>query len=265
MMTDAPAGRSRRLTTMWRVAWTVLTTCVVQGTVCGLAVLPVMLIWTSLIEWQAPGPVVRLLTFSFMIAPSYVLFALVLLGLSPLATKLTGWRTPARAEMRIADLDWPLLDWVRYMVAIHIVRFFAGSLFRGSPLWTAYLRCNGARLGRRVYINSLAVSDHSQLAFGDDVVIGADVHISGHTVESGLVKTAPVRLGDRVTIGLGTVVNIDVEAGDDCQIGALSLVPKHSRLEGGAVYVGIPVARLKTPASPHLTSSTGQATSRPSL
>ena len=172
------------------------------------------------------------------------------MGLSPLATKLMGWRTPARSEMRIADLDWPLLDWVRYMVAIHIVRFFAGTLFRGSPLWTAYLRLNGARLGRRVYINSLAISDHSQLVFGDDLVIGADVHISGHTVECGLVKTGPVCLGDRVTIGLGTVVNIDVEAGDDCQIGALSLVPKHSRLDGGTVYVGIPVTRLRTCVPP---------------
>jgi acetyltransferase-like isoleucine patch superfamily enzyme len=203
-----------------------------------------MLLWSSLIGWQGPSPAVRLIVFSLMVAPSYVLFALVLMCLSPLATKLTGWRTPRRAEMRIVALEWPLLDWVRYMVAIHIVRFFAGTLFRGSPVWTAYLRLNGARLGRRVYVNSLAVSDHSQLVFGDDVVIGADVHISGHTVEGGLVKTAPVSLGDRVTIGLGTVVNIDVEAGADCQVGALSLVPKHSRLDGGAVYVGIPVTRL---------------------
>ncbi|MDP6580099.1 MAG: hypothetical protein QF681_05540 [Vicinamibacterales bacterium] len=244
MTPDSSTGRTNRLTVVWRVAWTAVTICIVQGAVCGLAVLPVMLLWSRLIGWQGPDPATRLLVYSLMVAPSYVLFAVFLMGLSPLATKLTGWRTPPRADMRIADLGWPLLDWVRYMVAIHIVRFFAGTLFRGSPLWTAYLRLNGARLGRRVYVNSLAVSDHSQLTFGDDVVIGSDVHVSGHTVEGGLVKTAPVRLGDRVTIGLGTVVNIDVEAGPNCQIGALSLVPKHSRLDGGAVYVGIPVARL---------------------
>lgn len=243
-MPTSSARGATGLTALWRVSWTVMTLCFVQGAVCGLAVLPVMLLWSELIIWQAPGPVTRLLVFSLMVAPSYVLFALALIGLSPLATKLTGWRTPPRTEMRIADLDWPLLDWVRYMVAIHLVRFFAGTLFRGSPVWTTYLRLNGARLGRRVYINSLAVSDHSQLDFGDDVVIGGDVHISGHTVEGGLVKTAPVRLGDRVTIGLGTVVNIGVEAGAGCQVGALSLVPKHSRLDGDAVYVGIPVARL---------------------
>ena len=54
--------------------------------------------------------------------------------------------------MRLADLDWPLLNWVRYMVAIHIVRLFAGTLFRGKPIWSAYLGLNGARVGRRVYV-----------------------------------------------------------------------------------------------------------------
>ncbi len=146
--------------------------------------------------------------------------------------------------MKITDVEWPLLDWVRYMVAIHLVRFFAGTLFRGSPIWTAYLRMNGARLGRRVYVNSLAVSDHNLLEFGDDVVIGDDVHISGHTFEHGTVKTGWVRLGHRVTVGLSTVVDIDVTIGPRTQVGALSLVPKHTTLDADAVYVGIPVRRL---------------------
>ena len=52
------------------------------------------------------------------------------------------------------------------------------------------------------------------------------------------------RLGRNVTIGLGSVIDIDVEAGPDCQVGALSLVPKHTKLEAGAVYAGIPVRRI---------------------
>ena len=72
-------------------------------------------------------------------------------------------------------------------------------------------------------------------------MIGGEVHLSGHTVEAGVVKTAHVRLGRGVTIGLGSVIDIDVEIGDKAQVGALSVVPKHSRLEAGVVYVGIPV------------------------
>jgi acetyltransferase-like isoleucine patch superfamily enzyme len=147
-------------------------------------------------------------------------------------------------ELRIADLGWPLMTWARYMVAIHVVRVLAGSIFRGSPFWTAYLRLNGARLGRGVYINTVHISDHNLLDFGDGVIIGSEVHVSGHTVEGGVVKTGYVRLGRNVTVGLGTTIEIGVTAGDRCQIGALSFVPKHSTLEAGAVYVGAPVRKL---------------------
>lgn len=130
------------------------------------------------------------------------------------------------------------------MAAIHLVRLLAGLLVRGTPVWTAYLRLSGARIGRRVYINTLGLSDYNLLAFDDDVVVGADVHIAGHTVERGLVITAPVHLGSNVTIGASSIVDIGVTAGDGCQVGALSFVPKYTTLAGGGVYVGIPVRRL---------------------
>ena len=137
------------------------------------------------------------------------------------------------------------MRWARYMVASHIVRVLAGPLFRGSPVWTIYLRLNGARIGRRVYVNTLFISDHNLLEFGDDVVIGGEVHLSGHTVEGGLVKTAGVRIGHDVTVGLGSTIDIGVDVGPHCQIGAMSFVPKHTKLLAGSVYAGVPVKRLE--------------------
>jgi hypothetical protein len=186
----------------------------------------------------------RIVAISIVAVPSYVLFALLLMTVSAVTVRMLNWRTPANVQMRIADVEWPLLQWVRSMVATHIVRFFAGALFRGSPIWSAYLRLAGARLGRRVYVNSLALTDYNLLQFGDDVVIGDGAHVSGHTVEGGLVKTAPLRLGSNVTIGLGSILEIGVEAGNGCQVGALSFVPKHTRLETSAIYAGIPAQRI---------------------
>ena len=233
-----------------RIVWAVATLVVVQSIVCGLAVLPVLALWGPLLAWTAGNPGAQVVAASFALIPSYVLFALVLMFASAMATRVTGWRTRPDAHIRLAELDWPLLDWVRYMVAIHVVRLFAGTLFRGTPIWSAYLRLNGARVGRRVYVNSLGVSDHNLLEFGDDVVIGGDVHLSGHTVEGGFVKTARVRLGDRVTVGLGTAVGIGVTVGSDVQIGAMSLVPKNVALAGGRVYVGVPARPLASGGAP---------------
>jgi serine acetyltransferase len=226
-----------------RIAWTILSAAVLQGIVCALAVLPVAAMWWQLLARAPARGVLRLLVLSAAVVPSYLLFALALMPVSACAMRLMRWQTPPNVEMRIADMDWVLLNWVRSMIGTQLVRVFAGMLFRGTPIWTAYLRMAGARMGRRVYVNSLGVSDYNLLEFGDGVVIGADVHVSGHTVEGGIVKTAPVRLGRNVMIGLCSVVEIGAEIGDDAQVGAMSFVPKHARLEGGHAYAGVP-ARL---------------------
>jgi acetyltransferase-like isoleucine patch superfamily enzyme len=242
-MRETPSRHRRQAAAIWRVGWTVLSILVVEIIVCGLAVLPVLIAWKELGTWIDLSRGLGLVVSSLLIVPSYVGFALCLMVVSAVATRITGARTTPNAEMRIAEMQWPLMRWVRYMVASHIVRVFAGPLFRGSPVWTAYLRLNGARFGRRVYVNTLFVSDHNLLEFGDDVVVGSDVHLSGHTVEAGMLKTGRVRLGHNV-VGLGTVVEIDVVVGADCQVGALSFVPKHTALDADAVYAGVPARRL---------------------
>ena len=242
-MTGITSRKPARPGALLRLVTTAIAIVVVETIVCGLALLPAVSIWQFASRMLA-GLLPPLVIQSVTLVPCYVSFALTLMVVSSLATWLTGARTLPNLELHIADMDWRLMRWVRYVAAIHIVRVFAGTLFRGSPLWTAYLRWNGARMGRGVYVNSLFVSDHNLLDFGDGVVIGSEVHISGHTVERGIVKTAPVTLGDHVTIGVGSVIEIGVTIGRDTQIGALSFVPKHATLPGAAVYVGAPVKQL---------------------
>jgi len=230
----------------WRIAVTIATIVGVEAIVCGLAAAPLVALWWWAWPWvQRAGTLRAVAAISAGIVPTYALFALSIVPWSALATRVTGARTPPDLEMRIVDYEWPLMRWARYMAALHVVRVFAGTLFRGSPIWTWHLRLEGARVGRHVYVNTVFISDHNLLEFGDATVIGADAHISGHTVEHGIVKTGRVRLGRGVTIGLVSMVDIDTDIGDGCQVGALSVVPKHARLEAGATYAGIPAARLK--------------------
>lgn len=230
----------------FRVAWTLCSAFVVECLVFGLAMLPGALFWEIFSVRTYPFELVRIVVLGMAFVPAYGLFAFTLMVLSALSCRWLGWRTPENAEMSITALEWPVLRWVRYMMSVHVVRLFAGSVFRATPLWTLYLRLNGARLGRGVYVNSLAVNDHNLLEFGNRVVLGDGVHLSGHTVEHGLVKTAAVRLGDDVVIGLGTVVGIGVVAGPRSQVGALSLVLKFSQLRADTTYVGTPVHELRS-------------------
>jgi len=225
-----------------RVVWAAISVAVVESALIGLAAAAPLLL-LQVLGRTTSGPV-RVGALLVALGPAYLVFALCLMVFSALAMRTLGWRTPPGATLRIADAEWPLLDWARGLAATHVVRLLAGAVLRATPIWSMYVRLNGARVGRRVFINSLQLMDHNQLELGDGVVIGSAAHLSGHTVEHGLLKTGSVRLDHNVTIGVGSVIGIDVVIGAGTQVGALSLVPKHSRLPEGAVYAGIPVQRL---------------------
>ena len=244
-MTDAVKAPSRaRGWPTLRLTWALVSLFVVESVIFGVSALPAVVFWSWHFNWQIPYSWLRIVVLSMSFIPTYFVFACGLMILSALSMRLLGWRTPASAELEIAQLEWPLLNWARYSVATQLVRIFAGTFFRSTPIWAAYMRLNGARLGRRVFVNSLEIGDHCLLDFGDDVVIGAGVHLSGHTVERGLVKTAPVRLERGVMVGVNANVEIGVEAGPGCQIGAYAAVPKFAKLEAGETYVGIPARKL---------------------
>lgn len=74
---------------------------------------------------------------------------------------------------------------------------------------------------------------------GSPLIIGEDVTIGHHVTLHGC------QIGNRVLIGIQTVVLDDVIIEDDVMIGAGSLVPPRKRLESGYLYVGSPVQKVR--------------------
>ena len=73
----------------------------------------------------------------------------------------------------------------------------------------------------------------SPLVIGEDVTIGHHVTLHGCTI------------GNRVLIGINTVVLDDVTIENDVMIGAGSLVPQRKVLKSGYLYVGSPVQQIR--------------------
>lgn len=226
-----------------RFVWASVSVVFVETIITGLALAPALLF----IHWQSAWRMstwVHLTLVSLAFAPLYLACACSLMLYSALATRVLGWRTPANVELPLREFSWPVLNWGRYLMTIHVVRVLAGPAFRSTTVWNWYMRMNGARLGRDVWVNSLSLMDHNLLDFADGVVIGSDAHVSGHIIERGVLRTAPVRLGTNTLIGIGSVVGIGVETGTGVQVGALSVIHKFSKLEAGGVYVGVPATRV---------------------
>jgi acetyltransferase-like isoleucine patch superfamily enzyme len=241
MVHDRSGRRFRKL----RVVWAASSVLVVETLVLAAAALPAVTIWTWGRGFERVPDWSRVIFLAVLAVPSYLVFAFGVLLYSAWATRLLGWRTAPGLELRLADYEWPLLDWGRYLISIHVARLFAGTVFRSTPIWVMYMRWNGATIGRGVWVNSLALMDHNLLEFGDGAVVGSDARISGHTVEGGLLKTASVKVGAGATIGIMTVVGIGAELGEGTQVGSLSVVPKNARLDAHTRYAGAPVRPLE--------------------
>jgi len=226
-----------------RFVWTIVSVFVVESLIVGFAALPTV----TFFAWHAsidisPGWL-KVLIVSMSIIPSYVIFAIALMALSATTMRLLGWRPPANGSLEIAKLPPELCNWARYMISTYVVRTLVGPFTQATLVWTWYMRMNGAKVGKRVWVNSLGVTDHCNIELGDDVVIGAGVHMSAHTVERGVVHLAPVRVGSGSTIGINSHIQIGVEISDNCQVGSMSLVPKFSQL-GPGTWAGLPVQQL---------------------
>lgn len=246
MTTESKLARMSRVA---RVTWAGASLVLTESAIFGLSMVPALMTWLWFFELKVTPAWLDLMIMGVTFVPAYLIFAISFVLLSALLTGLFGWRAPDNARMPLESMSWPLLDWGRYNISIYLAGMLAGPVLRTTPVWNVYMRLNGARIGRRVWINSLHLSDHNLLEFGNDVVIGSDVHMSGHTVERGIVLTARVRLERGVVVGAVSHVNIGVEAGERCQIGSLSVVPKFSRLEAHTTYVGAPLRRIENPPS----------------
>lgn len=120
------------------------------------------------------------------------------------------------------------------------------SLAEGVSVWPfAVLRgdVNSITIGARSNVQDLSMlhvshktpakPEGSPLVIGEDVTIGHKVMLHGCII------------GNRVLVGMGTIILDDVVIEDDVMIGAGSLVPPRKRLESGYLYVGSPVKQVR--------------------
>lgn len=102
---------------------------------------------------------------------------------------------------------------------------------------------NYIRIGRRTNIQDGSVlhvtHDHPGAPGGHPVIIGDAVTV-GHNV-----TLHGCTVGDRCLVGMGSTLLDGVELESEVLLGAGSLVPPGKRLQGGYLYVGSPVQRIR--------------------
>jgi non-ribosomal peptide synthetase-like protein len=252
-----PAGWTARLLTPLQL---VLTLGLFAEVIllCGVAAAP----GVALFAWAAarlpPGGAVRAVGLGVAGVAGYFAFGLALLVVLPVARWATFALGTPVGRFRFMSLGaW---RWASYNALTLVLRFSFVNWIRVTPFLPLYHRLMGARIGRRVQINTAVVADQNLIEIGDDTVIGGDVTLVCHAAEGGHLVTAPVRIGRNVTVGLMAVIFPGCTIGDGAVIAAGAVLSKGARVGPGEIWAGVParrVGRRRAAASPPLPERQG--------
>lgn len=125
----------------------------------------------------------------------------------------------------------------------------AGDFLIEQPFYCDY--GYNIRLGRNFYSNfNMVILDEAPVTFGDNVFVGPNCgfYTAGHPIDpaernKGLEYARPIRVGDNVWFGAQVVVLPGVTVGDNCVIGAGSVVTHD--IPANSVAAGNPCRVIK--------------------
>ena len=138
---------------------------------------------------------------------------------------------------------FPIWGWryYRFWVVKTLVRSAPVVLFRGSPLYSLYLRLLGARLGNRTVIECSAVPVCTDLiTIGDNSILRKDSMILGFRAQAGYIHTGPVNIGNNAFVGVGSTLDIDTRMGDGAQLGHASSLHRGQTIPASERWHGSP-------------------------
>lgn len=204
--------------------------------VVGLALFPAVLlcqfVWShagSLEFWQ------QTLSVCFAAGAGYFVFGFSLMWLAAILRWIFRLHVK-EGEYPLASLG--MLRWYVSNALQFLVWATFGDFLLMTPFAALFYRLMGAKLGLNVQINSKFCADLSLLEIGDNVVIGGHATVIAHSFEPRGLILKRVRIGCGAIIGLNAIVLPGVEIGERAVVGAGVFVPKDTKIEPGAVYLG---------------------------
>jgi non-ribosomal peptide synthetase-like protein len=121
---------------------------------------------------------------------------------------------------------------------------FLLDFLRGTVWLPFMLRLLGAKIGKRVWLNTTDITEYGMVSISDDAALNEGSGPQTHLFEDRVMKVGPVKIGARSSIGTRSIILYDSEVGDDVNIEPLSLVMKGEKLQNGTKWAGSPVKAM---------------------
>lgn len=161
---------------------------------------------------------------------------------------MTGFSVAAKWILvgRWKEEIFPIWSWryYRFWVVKTLIRSAPVVLFRGSPLYSLYLKLLGAKLASSAVIESKSVPVCTDLiSIGENTILRKETLIPGFRAEAGYIHTGRITIGKDAFVGVGSALDIDTKIGDRAQLGHGSSLQRGQAIPDGEHWHGSPAVK----------------------
>jgi len=179
--------------------------------------------------------------FVFVVALEVIKWVLLLFFKWAISGRIVATKVPIDSS-----LCWRYQS--QFALVLAIIPMGIMYVLRGSVIFPWVLRLLGMRVGSNSFVDTVQIPECDLASVGDDCSINALVTLGTHTAEDGVMKYAPVTVGDRVTLMVGAVIAPTARIGTGCSVAAMASVSKGERLAERTHWAGMSVQRVAAPA-----------------
>lgn len=209
----------------------------------GLALVPGITIFRySLSAFQDSHWLIQNLNLGISLATGYVLYGLSIILIIPFVNFIIRARPkPFRGPYYSVDV----LQWYLHNSLTYIARYTFLEFITPTPLNLLFYRLMGMHIGNGTQINSSHISDPCLITMGSKVTIGGSATICAHYGQDGYLIISPVKIGNKVTVGLKASILGGVQIGDGAKIMPHSAVMPKTIIGPDEIWGGVPAVRVK--------------------
>ena len=181
----------------------------------------------------------------FSLRDTLLFFPFLYLGCAAAATAFTiaaKWLLVGRYRPGEHPL-WSTFVWRNELINAlheHLAEPFLIGALSGTPFVCWYFRLLGARIGRRVYMETTDLTEFDLIRLGDQAALNADCTIQTHLFEDRVMKMSTIDVGPRCKVGAGSLVLYDTRLEEGAALDDLSLLMKGETLPAWTSWGGIP-------------------------
>ncbi|MBI5397076.1 MAG: amino acid adenylation domain-containing protein, partial [Verrucomicrobia bacterium] len=146
---------------------------------------------------------------------------------------------------------WSAFVWRNELVNAlqeHFANDWLVTMLAGTPFISWYFRLMGAKVGRRVYLDTTDMTEFDLVSIGDDAALNGDCTVQTHLFEDRVMKMSRIEIGPRCTVGGGSLVLYDTRMEAGASLGELSLLMKGETLPAGTAWEGSPARPVAHPS-----------------